>query len=142
MSRSREFEFTDHDFQRIRTLIREHAGIALADSKQELVYSRLARRLRATGLMTFGEYLALLQRGDAIEWESFINSLTTNLTSFFREAHHFTLLAEHLRKLDRLMCLNSIMRCNSGRTRKQPASAGVKKRSIRCADSLATVSAL
>ncbi|TNC98382.1 MAG: chemotaxis protein methyltransferase CheR [Gallionellaceae bacterium] len=101
MSRSREFEFTDHDFQRIRTLIREHAGIALADSKQELVYSRLARRLRATGLMTFGEYLALLQRGDAIEWESFINSLTTNLTSFFREAHHFTLLAEHLRKLDR-----------------------------------------
>ncbi|GAB1231623.1 chemotaxis protein methyltransferase [Ferrigenium sp. UT4] len=97
----REFVFTEQDFQRIRTLIHQHAGIALADSKQELVYSRLARRLRATGLKSFGEYLALLQRGGATEWEAFTNSLTTNLTSFFREAHHFALLAEHLRKLDK-----------------------------------------
>lgn len=97
----REFVFTEQDFQRIRTLIHQHAGIVLADSKQELVYSRLARRLRATGLKSFGEYLALLQRGGETEWEAFTNSLTTNLTSFFREAHHFTLLAEHLRKLDK-----------------------------------------
>jgi len=95
----REFEFTDQDFQQVRTLIYDYAGIALADSKRELVYSRLARRLRATGLKTFAEYLALLQRGNEGEWEAFTNSLTTNLTSFFREAHHFTLLAEHLRKL-------------------------------------------
>ena len=98
---TREFAFTDQDFLRIRTLIHQHAGIALADSKQELVYSRLARRLRATGLKTFAEYLTLLQRGNEAEWEAFTNSLTTNLTSFFREAHHFTLLAEHLRKLDK-----------------------------------------
>ncbi len=99
---TREFEFTDQDFQRIRTLIRDHAGIALADSKQELVYSRLARRLRATGLKTFAEYLGLLQKkGNEAEWEAFANSLTTNLTSFFREAHHFTVLADHLRKLDK-----------------------------------------
>jgi chemotaxis protein methyltransferase CheR len=101
MTHTREFEFTNQDFQRIRILIRDYAGIALAESKQELVYSRLARRLRATGLKTFGEYLALLQRGNDDEWEAFTNSLTTNLTSFFREAHHFTLLADHLRKLDK-----------------------------------------
>ena len=94
----REFQFTDQDFQRIRKLIYERAGIALGEHKQELVYSRLARRLRATGRKSFADYLDLLQRSDAAEWELFINSLTTNLTSFFREPHHFPLLAEHLRK--------------------------------------------
>jgi chemotaxis protein methyltransferase CheR len=98
MPHTREFRFTDQDFQHVRELIHSYAGIALADSKKELVYSRLARRLRATGLKTFTEYLALLQRGSEEEREAFTNSLTTNLTSFFREAHHFNLLAEHLRK--------------------------------------------
>jgi len=100
MPHTREFQFTDQDFQHIRKLIHDYAGIALADSKRELVYSRLARRLRAIGIKTFAEYLAFLQRNNAAEWEAFTNSLTTNLTSFFREAHHFTLLTEHLRKLD------------------------------------------
>ncbi len=99
MPHMREFHFTAQDFDQIRRLIREHAGIALGDSKQELVYSRLARRLRATGTRTFAEYLERLRRGDAAEWEAFTNSLTTNLTSFFREAHHFPILAEHLHKL-------------------------------------------
>jgi chemotaxis protein methyltransferase CheR len=98
---SREFEFTDQDFQRIRKLIYERAGISLGENKQELVYSRLARRLRATAKNSFAEYLDSLQRGDAAEWEAFTNSLTTNLTSFFREPHHFPLLAEHLRKQDK-----------------------------------------
>lgn len=102
MHHTREFEFTDQDFQRIRTLIKDYAGISLANSKQELVYSRLARRLRATGLRTFSEYLAFLQCGNEAEWEAFTNSLTTNLTSFFREAHHFALLADYLRKLGRI----------------------------------------
>jgi len=96
---TREFHFTIQDFQLIRKLIFEHAGISLCESKQELVYSRLARRLRATGIKTFAEYLTFLQRGDKAEWEAFTNSLTTNLTSFFREAHHFPMLVEHLRKL-------------------------------------------
>lgn len=96
---NREFVFTDQDFEKIRALIHRHAGIALTDSKQELVYSRLARRLRATGIKTFAEYLSLLQKGNEQEWEAFVNSLTTNLTSFFREAHHFKLLSEHLKKL-------------------------------------------
>ncbi len=95
----REFYFTTQDFQRICKLIYQYAGISLSESKQELVYSRLARRLRATGVKTFAEYLDRLQRGDETEWEAFTNSLTTNLTSFFREAHHFPILAEHLRKL-------------------------------------------
>jgi chemotaxis protein methyltransferase CheR len=95
---TREFQFTDQDFQRIRKLIHQHAGISLGENKQELVYSRLARRLRATGIKSFSDYLDRLQHGDEAEWEAFTNSLTTNLTSFFREPHHFPLLAEHLRK--------------------------------------------
>ena len=95
----REFAFTVADFERVRKLIYEHAGISLSAAKQDMVYSRLARRLRETRLKSFGEYLALLERGDKGEWEKFVNSLTTNLTSFFREPHHFPILAEHLKKL-------------------------------------------
>jgi chemotaxis protein methyltransferase CheR len=94
------FEFTPRDFARVRSLIYQQAGIALAESKQEMVYSRLARRLRAKGLSSFGEYLDALESGrDSEEWEAFTNALTTNLTSFFREAHHFPILAEHMRTM-------------------------------------------
>jgi chemotaxis protein methyltransferase CheR len=93
----REFHFTKKDFDRVCKLIYDHAGISLSDSKQELVYSRLSRRLRATGLSNFVDYLALLESNNKAEWEEFANSLTTNLTSFFREAHHFPVLAAHLR---------------------------------------------
>jgi chemotaxis protein methyltransferase CheR len=97
---SKEFEFTARDFDRVRSLIYKKAGIALAESKQEMVYSRLARRLRATGIGSFVTYLDKLEQGgDAEEWEAFTNALTTNLTSFFREAHHFPILAEHLKKV-------------------------------------------
>ncbi|MHB0975510.1 MAG: CheR family methyltransferase [Thiobacillus sp.] len=94
------FAFTPRDFARIRALIYRQAGIALAESKQEMVYSRLARRLRAKGLNSFAEYLDGLENGrDGDEWEAFTNALTTNLTSFFREAHHFPILAEHLQNM-------------------------------------------
>jgi len=95
---AREFDFTKGDFDRACRLIYEHAGISLSASKQEMVYSRLARRLRATGLGSFKDYLDLLEQNDAVEWEAFTNSLTTNLTAFFREEHHFPLLAEHARR--------------------------------------------
>ncbi|HZX28952.1 MAG TPA: CheR family methyltransferase [Telluria sp.] len=96
----KEFDFTHADFERVRSLIYRRAGISLADSKQEMVYSRLARRLRATGITSFVTYLDELEAGRmGDEWESFTNALTTNLTSFFREAHHFPLLAEHVRHL-------------------------------------------
>ena len=96
---TREFVYTTADFERIRRLIRENAGIALAPSKHEMVYSRLARRLRARGLARFSEYVALLDGSDPAEWEAFVNSLTTNLTSFFRESHHFAALAAHVERL-------------------------------------------
>ena len=96
----KEFEFTTHDFARVKALIYKRAGIALTDTKQEMVYSRLARRLRATGIMSFWQYLDDLERGvDNNEWEAFTNALTTNLTSFFRESHHFPILAEHMRNV-------------------------------------------
>jgi chemotaxis protein methyltransferase CheR len=96
----KEFNFTKSDFERVRALIYKRAGISLADSKQEMVYSRIARRLRATGIVSFSTYLDDLEAGRlGDEWESFTNALTTNLTSFFREAHHFPLLAEHIRRL-------------------------------------------
>ncbi|HZW11862.1 MAG TPA: CheR family methyltransferase [Noviherbaspirillum sp.] len=95
---TKEFEFTPRDFDRVRALIHQRAGIALAESKQEMVYSRLARRLRATGIRSFQAYLDSLEsRHDNAEWEAFTNALTTNLTSFFREAHHFPILADHVR---------------------------------------------
>jgi chemotaxis protein methyltransferase CheR len=96
----KEFDFTNRDFDRVRDLIYKRAGIALAESKQEMVYSRLARRLRATGIASFVQYLDLLERGgDSDEWEAFTNALTTNLTSFFRESHHFPILADFVKTL-------------------------------------------
>ena len=94
----REFDFTAQDFERVRELIYQHAGISLGHNKQELVYSRLSRRLRITGINTFSEYLQLLENDDQQEWEAFTNSLTTNMTSFFREAHHFPVLASYMRQ--------------------------------------------
>ena len=94
----REFDFTKENFERICQLIYEHAGISLKPSKQHMVYSRLARRLRVNGLDNFKDYLAMLESGNENEWEAFVNSLTTNLTSFFREPHHFPILAEHALK--------------------------------------------
>lgn len=95
----REFAFSAADFDRVRQLIYQHAGISLSPVKQDMVYSRLARRLRATGKHSFVEYLDALEKNGGDEWERFVNSLTTNLTSFFREPHHFPIFAEHLQKL-------------------------------------------
>jgi chemotaxis protein methyltransferase CheR len=94
---SRIFDFTPRDFARVRALIYKEAGISLSEGKQEMVYSRLARRLRAKGMSSFEQYLDGLEAGiDSGEWEAFTNALTTNLTSFFREAHHFPLLSDHV----------------------------------------------
>jgi chemotaxis protein methyltransferase CheR len=94
---NREFHFTQENFERVRKLIYERAGISLAPIKQDMVYSRLARRLRALNLTSFDVYLAQLEKaGNETEWETFVNSLTTNLTSFFRESHHFDILQRQL----------------------------------------------
>lgn len=102
---SKEFEFTDKDFQQIRKLVLENTGICLSEIKQDMVYSRLARRLRQLKIDTFKEYLELLEQSDNDEIGNFINSITTNLTSFFREQHHFDYLKQTL--LPQLMRLNA-----------------------------------
>ncbi|MEQ1599851.1 MAG: CheR family methyltransferase [Methylotenera sp.] len=98
----REFEFTPHDFSRVRKLIHKRAGISLSEAKSDMVYSRIGRRLRIVGNDSFKSYLDNLEsQNDPSEWEAFTNALTTNLTSFFREEHHFPILTEHLVNLNK-----------------------------------------
>ena len=97
LEQGREFTWTDADFSRVQKLIYQRAGINLHDGKHAMVYSRLSRRLRETGYTSFHEYLGWLEKQDGPEWQEFINALTTNLTAFFREQHHFEILAAYLR---------------------------------------------
>lgn len=87
----REFEFSRSDFEHIRDLVGDRTGIVLSDHKIDMVYGRLSRRLRQLGINKFAEYLSRLE-GDEQELIEFTNALTTNLTSFFREPHHFDFL--------------------------------------------------
>jgi chemotaxis protein methyltransferase CheR len=89
---AREFGFTKADFQRVRELVKARAGIDLGPQKQSLVYGRLARRVRALGLPTFQAYLGVVEDAEGDEAREFINALTTNVTEFFRENHHFDFL--------------------------------------------------
>jgi len=95
---TREFDFTDRDFERARRLIYEEAGISLSPEKRNMVYGRLARRLRQLRERSFERYLDRIESRDRAEIETFTNALTTNLTAFFREPHHFPILAGHLRR--------------------------------------------
>ena len=88
-----DFALSQPEFDRLRELVREHTGIALSEAKRQLVYGRLARRLRALKMDSFGEYIDMIETGDPAELEEFVNAVTTNLTSFFREPHHFEYLA-------------------------------------------------
>jgi chemotaxis protein methyltransferase CheR len=92
---AREFAFSEADFRHLAQVAYDYAGIALAASKQNLVYSRLSRRLRALGLSSFQEYREYLAESDR-EIESFINSISTNHTKFFREGHHFDHFRSHV----------------------------------------------
>ena len=121
-SEAREFVFTSADFERIRKLIRDKTGISLSATKHEMVYSRLARRLRARGLGRFSEYVSLLDGADPAEWQAFVNSLTTNLTSFFREAHHFAALAQHVERLRRGRAAHVSVWCCASSTGEEPYS--------------------
>jgi chemotaxis protein methyltransferase CheR len=94
--RVREFVFGNEDFEALRKLVKEITGINLSDQKRELVYGRLARRLRALHLRTFAEYRDLLASDGGREIGELCNAITTNLTSFFREAHHFDYLREQV----------------------------------------------
>jgi chemotaxis protein methyltransferase CheR len=109
---AREFAFSKSDFQTLARLAYEYAGIALSESKQNLIYSRLSRRLRALKLGSFRDYCDYLA-SEATEIENFINSLSTNHTKFFREVHHF----EHLRAHVALPFAQAVARKPGGRLR-------------------------
>lgn len=95
--REREFSFGTEEFEAFRKLVKKLTGIHLSEQKRELVYGRLTRRLRALGLETFREYLQLLDEpGNEDEVVEFCNAITTNLTSFFREHHHFEFIRDNL----------------------------------------------
>jgi len=118
-----EFAWTNADFDRIQSLIYQRAGINLHDGKHAMVYSRLSRRLRETGYTSFNAYLGWLQNHDGPEWQEFVNALTTNLTSFFREHHHFEILADYLKKRPS----GGVCRvwCNAASTGEEPYSIAI-----------------
>lgn len=116
----REFVWTSADFDRVQALIYQRAGISLHDGKHAMVYSRLSRRLRETGYQSFRDYLGWLETHDGPEWQEFINALTTNLTSFFREQHHFEILASHLKSKPATTAWR--VWCNAASTGEEPYS--------------------
>ena len=118
-----EFDFGPADFERVRSLIYQRAGISLHAGKQAMVYSRLSRRLRETGHRSFGSYLQWLELARGAdgerEWQEFVNCLTTNLTAFFREEHHFVALAEDLKARG---TTSPRIWCNAASTGEEPYS--------------------
>jgi chemotaxis protein methyltransferase CheR len=90
----REFSFSDSDFEEIRKFVKEHTGISLSEAKKNMVYSRLSRRLRQLNLEKFSDYLSYVNNEIENELGNFVNAITTNLTAFFREQHHFDYLRE------------------------------------------------
>ena len=94
MEREREFEFTREDFDYLRKIVTTTTGIVSPDEKYTMYYSRLARRLRALGLTSFAEYRRYLKDNQDSESIELVNAVTTNLTSFFRENHHFDFLSK------------------------------------------------
>lgn len=90
----REFPFSEKEFRFLANFAREQTGIVLSEQKKDMVYSRVVRRLRALNLKSFSQYCELIKNNDSHdEIANLVNVITTNLTSFFREPHHF----DHLR---------------------------------------------
>lgn len=117
VAREREFRFTQQDFDFLRRLANQHTGIVVGDDKYDMFYARLTRRLRALGLRDFASYCNYLKGGDdPAELTELVNAITTNLTAFFRENHHF----EYLRDT----AIPERMKASSGERRLKIWSAG------------------
>lgn len=111
-------KLSDKDLQRISELIYQRSGIVVNGQKRDMVYNRLSRRLRDLNLTSFTDYINQLEANtNSEEWQSFINALTTNLTSFFRESYHFPVLAEHARNRP-----NYSVWCAAASTGEEPCS--------------------
>jgi len=89
---SREYAFTEKDFNKLRKIANDHTGIIVTDDKYDMYYARLVKRLRAFQLGSFADYIKYLNTNIDTEFTPFIDSITTNLTSFFREPHHFDVM--------------------------------------------------
>lgn len=110
---------SDRDLQKISQLIYQRAGIVLSQQKHDMIFNRLSRRLRELSLTSFSEYVNSLEANpDSPECQAFINALTTNLTSFFREAYHFPVLARHARS----RASGYRVWCNAASTGEEPLS--------------------
>lgn len=115
-------ELSEKDLCRIGELIYQRAGIVVNKQKHGMVYNRLSRRLRELKIESFGRYIQLLESNpNSPEWQCFINALTTNLTSFFREAYHFPILAEHARSRP----VNYSVWCAAASTGEEPCSIAI-----------------
>lgn len=101
----REFEFSDANFELIRKFVTENTGIVLSDIKKDMVYSRLTKRVRKGPYNNFDDFCNAIANGDEEEQDYLINAITTNLTSFFREMHHFEFLANEV--IPELLKLNA-----------------------------------
>lgn len=89
---NREFAMTERDFKHIAEIVYDTCGIVLPPHKQQMVYSRIAPRIRSLGLKDCKSYVDFVQNNKTCEFSNFINAITTNLTSFLRESHHFDFL--------------------------------------------------
>ena len=113
----REFPYTRQDFNQLCKLVNQHTGIQLAAGKEDMLYGRLSRRIRKLGLPSFKAYIQLLKKDEqSDEFGEFVNAVTTNLTSFFRENHHFDYLKQ--------TALPELMKRNSDTKRIRIWSAG------------------
>ena len=122
-----EFAYSLEDFTRVRSLIAAYAGISLHEGKQNMVYNRLVRRVRSTGAGSFRAYLDTVEVPGSGERERFVNALTTNLTAFFREPHHFDTLAARAGKAARLRVWSAA--CSTG---EEAYSAAIALRAAGC----------
>ena len=139
MEAEQGFVLTDRDFARVQRMIADYAGIKLSEHKRNMVYNRLVRRLRSHGEVAFARYLDMVQDEASCEREAFVNALTTNLTSFFREPHHFELLAARAKESPRASCAPMRIWSSACSTGEEAWSiAMIMRETGRAADILAT----
>ncbi|MBL4794271.1 MAG: response regulator [Pseudomonadales bacterium] len=98
-TKRREFPMTEENFKTIQRMAFDAAGIKLGYHKEEMIYGRLSKRVRVLGLHNFDEYCRVITVTSNSEYKNFVNSVTTNLTSFFRESYHFDSLYELLKNM-------------------------------------------
>jgi len=96
IKKDREFLFTEKDFNFLRKVANDYSGITVSDDKYDMYYARIAKRVRKLGLSNFADYCSYLKKNHDKEFTDFINSITTNLTSFFRENYHFEYLENQI----------------------------------------------